>query len=152
MRFTKIIFDGSVDELRAIYPLLLDDDEKNCSIEKSSQSPSAEINTENSRGLTTAVAEIFLTRRPLAKNQKEVLKAVLAASDAGVTSSALSETIGCDIDMIKGAMRSFGKRAAHTEGWPSGLKSFDSNWTGTEVCYRLHQAVRDVLTSNRVEL
>ncbi|WP_244832525.1 hypothetical protein [Caballeronia sp. TF1N1] len=102
--------------------------------------------------LTEDVAKAFLTRRPLPKTQKDVLRVIKKARNAGVTTSELARELGCADDIVKGAMRAFGKRAAHTEGWPKNRKAFKRTWEGKENRYHLLPEVRAVLESGAVPL
>lgn len=159
MKFVK--FEGTVEELQAAYLLLVDgeaqqDVKKEPPLQPSAAiippvSAAAEIREANGV-LTEAVAEALLTRRPLTKTQLAVLKTIFDAGDKGVTTSEMANLIGCEPATIKGSMRSFGKRVAHTNGWPTDLEAFDRVWLGVENRYRLHPAIRAVIKSGRVRV
>jgi hypothetical protein len=155
MKFVK--FEGNIEELQAAYHLLTD------AVENTSESappttppqlpliPSAEIKKSNE--LTEEIAKVFLTRRPFPKNQIAIIKKLLSTDhEQGIKSSELAESIGCTVADVQGSMRAFGKRAAHTEGWPSGVRAFERKWLGNEMSYRLHKAVRDILEKKEVTL
>jgi hypothetical protein len=57
-------------------------------------------------------------------------------------------------EVFKATMRTLGKRAGYTEGWPEELETFDRTWLPDEGQnrYRLHPAFRVVLDSGRVKL
>lgn len=142
-------FEGTAEELQVAYSLLADDAvAKNLGNEtpippKPMPIPSAE--PEKTGELTEEVAVAFLTRRPLPKNQHAIIKTLFAVEDGqGLKSSELAATIGCTVAEIQGSMRAFGKRAAHTQGWPSGVRAFQRKWLGSEMSYRLHPVVHAV--------
>jgi hypothetical protein len=136
MKITKQTFEGTVEEFRAAHSLLnfdLQDAGKQAMPDQPSptSSPLAFPNVDANEELTYEVAEVFLTRRPLTKNQKNVLKNVLNAGAPGITSSEIAQNIGCE---------------------PEKLQAFVRKWEGSENRYRLHPAVRAVLQSGHIVL
>lgn len=155
MKFFK--FEGTAEELQVAYSLFADDVVKNFEGEPPASPQPTPIpplaEPEKTGELTEEAVVTFLTRSPLPKNQAAIIKTLLnAEDDHGLKSSELAESIGCPIATVKSSMRAFGKRVAHTKGWPSGLKAFKWKWLGSEMSYRLHPAVRAVLMSGRVKL
>lgn len=150
MKFIK--FEGTVEELHAAYDLLTDSVAENKNkTSLTTQIPLADL--EETDELTKEAVVQFLTRRPLTKIQTAVLKTIFnAEDDVGVKSSELAKLIKCPIASVKGSMRSFGKRVAHTKGWPTDLEAFNRKWLGSENAYRLHPAVRAALKSGCVTL
>jgi hypothetical protein len=161
MRITKYAFEGTPEEFQAAYPLL-NADLQDGNLEKStdlSSTPTVTLSTkvdEAPTELTEAIAEAFLTKRPFNKVQKGVIQGIMDAGDVGITSSKLAGIIGCEPKTIKSTMRWFGKRVAHTPGWPKkkgkSIGIFSQAWEGTENRYRLRVPMRVVLESGRVKL
>jgi hypothetical protein len=160
IKMKLMIFEGSSEELKSAAPLLGLDPRAvaNAGAHGSStvavvpSAPPASAAAIEGGKLTEEVATVFLTRRALPKTQRDVLRAIKNANGAGITSSELAKQIGCGVDMVKGAMRSFGKKAAHTEGWPEKLPAFIRTWEGSENRYRLHPEILSVLESGKVPL
>lgn len=152
MKFVK--FEGTVEELQAAYPFLTDAVTENSEHPVPPQPiPTPSTKADKPSEVTEEAAELFLKRRPFPKNQVAILKALLNANeDQGLKSSELATSIGCTVTEVQGSMRAFGKRAAHTEGWPVGRKAFKWKWLGSEMLYRLHPAMRTVLMSGRASL
>jgi len=158
MKIINIIFEGTPEEFKAAQPWLPAELQGSSATEtaRPMAMPVSTFPTPASPGsaeeLSEEAAALYLTRRPFTKTQKAVMKGVFKAGDAGITSSELAELIGCDPATVKSAMRSFGKRVAHTDGWPEDLQAFARNWEGTQNRYRHHPAIRTLLESGRVPL
>lgn len=150
MKFVK--FEGTVEELQAAYGLL------NYSVEETTnRTPlTTQMPLDDSKEkdeLTEEAIVQFFTRRPLTKTQAAVIKTIFnAEDDVGVKSSELAKLIKCPIATVKSSMRSFGKRVAHTKGWPTNIEAFNRKWLGSENVYRLHPEVRAALKSGHVTL
>ena len=149
-------FEGTVAELQAAYFLFADDvsqtNESELSATPSQPTPITSAAPEKTGELTEEMAENFLKRRPFNKNQAAIIKTLLnVKDDQRLKSSELAESIGCTIDEVKGSMRAFGKRAAHTQGWPSGVTGFQRKWLGTEMSYRLAPSMHAVLKSDGLQ-
>lgn len=153
MKFFK--FEGTAEELQVAYPLLYDPiaevpENKAAVAEEPTLVPLAEPIKTNE--LTEDAVVTFFTRIPLTKTHSALIKTLFNAPNGqGFTTSELAKLIKCPSGTIKGSMRAFGKRVAHTEGWPSGVEAFDRKWLGSENVYRLHPAVRVALETGRVK-
>lgn len=158
MKLTNITFEGTPEEFKVAQPWLPVELQGSGATETPRplampvSTPPVPPIPNASEELSEEAAALYLTRRPFTKTQKAVMKGVLKAGDTGITSSELAELIGCDPATVKSAMRSFGKRVAHTDGWPEDLQAFARNWEGTQNRYRHHSAIRALLDSGRVQL
>lgn len=159
MKFS--IFEGSTEEFEKVYPLFKPEPQSvvvNTDLQENGASDPIGDTTEEppkkqpAKALTEKAAMNFLTRRPLSQYQKAILKSVYEAGDTGTTNSQMAKRIGCDVASVKAAMRTFGRRVAHTDGWPDGLSAFKQQWEEDQNRYHLHSAVRSVIESGAVKL
>jgi hypothetical protein len=147
-------FEGTPEELKLAHPLLYAELQD---ANETAQAPvPSSITEENGAKATGALniqaVEAFFKKTPkLSTDQTAVMKHVHAAGDAGITSSELAKHIG-SAEVVKAAMRQFGKRAAHTRGWPEGVTTFIRKWEGKENRYLLRREFRSLLENGQVTL
>ncbi|WP_250537424.1 hypothetical protein [Caballeronia sp. AZ10_KS36] len=150
---TSFTFEGTPEELKLAHPLLYADLQGTTetapaplpSLPEEDGAKTAEI-------LSSQAVDAFFKKTPgLSADQRAVMKHVHAAGDAGITSSELAKHIG-SADVVRVAMRLFGKRAAHTRGWPKGVTTFIRKWEGKENRYLLRREFRSILENGQVTL
>jgi hypothetical protein len=95
----------------------------------------------------------LFNRRPLSQNIRKVFKAFLAAGDKKLTTTDLATAVGITRQELAGVFGAFGRRVAHTAGWPDGLAfvGWERN-DDDEYVYWLPPVVRQVLESGKVQL
>ena len=96
-----------------------------------------------------------LNRRPLSTSMRKVLKTLIKAGPAGLTTTEISEAVGISRAELAGVFGAFGRRVANTPGWPEGVafaeyardEDDDARWR-----YWLPQVFHDVIGSGKFKL
>jgi hypothetical protein len=155
MRITKFTFDGTPEEFAAVRPMF-EDEQSAADNVPAAQAPLSVPNvsaaaTPSKEPSEQAVEAFFKRKPPLKPEQVAIIKHVMKAGAAGITSSELAKHVG-SVPLVKQPMRSFGKRVAHTPHWPAGVSMFNQKWEGKENRYRIHPAFVTAVNSGRVTL
>ena len=97
--------------------------------------------------VTTKFACRALTRLPLSKPFKEVLKALSEAHPDWLSLPTLHSVAGYRPPQFAGLMGAFGRRMANTDGFASEAYFFESRWNDNKSTwdYRLPDSVREAL-------
>lgn len=159
MRIEKVVFVGTPEEFETVRDgffttpngeanALPAGDEADTALELETEQATQDGKSEPAKDVVVAA----LTRINLTKSQKAVLGALVKGAASGITTVELASATGLDRGSIKAVLRSFGKRVAHTPGWPKGVGMFDQTWEGDKNRYRLPPAVREVLEDGSVKL
>jgi hypothetical protein len=100
------------------------------------------------------VIELGLTRIPLSKNQRAVLRAVIEASPDWISSAELAKATGLSRSELSGVWGALGRRASGTKGWPERGEAVESEWDPDKRMkrYRAVPALCQVAKSGRVKL
>jgi hypothetical protein len=101
--------------------------------------------------VTAHAVEHLLTRRPLSVNMKKVLRVLMGAGSAGLTTREIAEEVGISPAELSGVFGAFGRRMAHTPGWDN-ADFVDVDDSGAAERYSLKPIVREVLESGRIRL
>lgn len=117
VRFVEV--EGEPEEVMRLSALFGGSSEK---VRREEHVPNASEPTETSvanvRSVTPELVLRVLTRRELRANIKKALKA-LQRSPKGMTSEELAKAVGIDRGQLAGVFGAFGRRVAHTKGWPA---------------------------------
>ena len=111
-------------------------------------STTSESSEEASRFVTIRFARLALTRIPLSKAMKRVLRALHEAEEKWLPQAMLQDVAGYSRPkQLAGLMGAFGKRLANTEGFDPGAWFFEYDWDEEEEIwnYRLPETVRKAL-------
>lgn len=141
------VFEGSVDEIKALQKeLMRSGGAETFAIEPSlpAADPSEADLTPGRGFVSTDVALRFLTRRPLSKEQRAVIKAVYDSHPDGILATALQKLIGYSTSKFAGLMGAFGRRLVNTQGYIDYTWLFDNRWESEHSCnrYRFPGSVR----------
>lgn len=98
------------------------------------------------------IARRILTRRPLSKEQKIVLKTLAAAYPKYVSAPALHKATGYTSAQFAGLMGAFGRRVTHTEGFVEYTWFFDTEWDyeAGSYNYRLPETVFNAIKAEKI--
>ena len=115
-------------------------------------SPADGPESDDSDFVSEAVAKKVLTRRPLSREQTQVLRLLYKAGDAGLLGTELQSKIGYSRPQFTGLMGAFGNRVGNTPGYVPGTWFFDQAWDYDEASnrYKLPASVRDALKNTGV--
>jgi hypothetical protein len=103
--------------------------------------------------ITPQMVERVLTRRPLSRDMKKVLKVLLAAGPAGLPTTEIAQAVGISNAELSGVFGAFGRRVANTPGWPRGVAFITRTRDDEHRNWRsLPDIARQVLESGRVKL
>jgi hypothetical protein len=143
------VFVGTATEYKQVAHLFRD--------ESATEAPVNSDGTEKDGKGGTLTAEIIvlaLTRIPLSKNQKTVLRTIVEASPAWVNTVELSERTGLTRQELSGVWGALGRRVANTPGWPDDGEAIQTDWDDNAHLWR-YRAVPlfvELVKSGRVNL
>jgi hypothetical protein len=118
--------------------------------------PARESNVDAVEGEVQASPEVVeraLTRIPLSKNQRAVLKAVVEASPGWISTVELAGATGLTRQELSGVWGALGRRVANTEGWPPNGQAIESDWDHDNSLwrYRALSALCEIVKAGRVK-
>jgi hypothetical protein len=86
--------------------------------------------------VTKAVAQAMLRRRPLAAEQRAVIKEIYSAHPKAVLATELQKKVSYSTAQFAGLMGAFGRRLTHTPGFVPHTRFFAQEWDHVLGCYR----------------
>jgi hypothetical protein len=150
-----VIFRGSLSEFAAVKNDLFAGGGR-IVVSSSPVVPEPEQNAAD--GLSEQLIVRVLTRRALSPHLRKVLKALLKAGPDGLTTREIAEAVGISRARLAGVFGAFGRRMAHTPGWPEDQsivnyeREYNDDTSKQEWRYWLKSIVRDVLERGTVRL
>jgi len=152
----KVTFEGTTEEIATLFPHL---SQKSNPVEAVAgvegrtlqvELPTTEADEDSP--VSTEFARKVLSRLPLAKQQRDMLRAIYAAHPDRISSAELVRKIGYRHQQFVGLMGAFGRRIGNTEGHIDGSWFFDVEWdqaTGSNY-YKLPETVREALRLEKI--
>ena len=124
-----LIVEGTVEEIREVIPMLQTFTSGTTIFAPQSDDPKPASGPQQSgerKPVTVEFALRALTRRPLSKPQRKVLKALYDAHPKHLTSPALQEVAGYQSShQLAGLMGAFGRRLSNTAGFDENAVFFE---------------------------
>ncbi|MFC1456400.1 hypothetical protein ACETIH_06630 [Microvirga arabica] len=104
--------------------------------------------------LTEDAVDAFFDRRPVPKEQTDIIMAVFDAGDEGITTQEVASKTGMPPDTVKAYMMLLGKRKSYTPEWPKDLPIFKQQfeWKEQQNRYWMHPEMRAVIADGRAML
>lgn len=155
MKLTVYQFEGTADEIARIHRDIAIKGGDLSLIAR--ESPARDVTAakgaaETDVFVSTKVARLALTRRPLSSPQRQLLLALYTAHQRWQLASDLQTKIGYSPSQFAGLMGAFGRRVAFTAGYSVGSCFFEQEWDDLAACnkYRLPEPVREAMRMSRL--